>query len=111
MSMARARADYDMESMINSQRLNDFFNAGSEQSGTVWRTVSRQPSWITKLTVLVFIIVIGIPILLLVLAGAIVAMCVFGVLMLFHLGKMKITQLFAGNEGRQNVRVIRRDDH
>ncbi len=58
-----------------------------------------------------FIIIIGIPFLLLLLAGAIVAMCVFGVLMLFHLGKMKIRQLFPSNEGRKNVRVIRREDH
>ena len=110
MCVADHSEDYDMTSMINSQRLYQFINSGSQQTGTVWRVASRQPSWITKITLLVFFVVIGIPVLLLVLVGAVVAMFVFAVLMLFHLGRMKVRQMFPSNEGRKNVRVVRRDD-
>ena len=77
---------------------------GSQRAGTAWRTISAQPSWITRATIVAFIIVIGV----LLLAALLAASVVFAVLYCVN----QIIGLFRGllprGDGRENVRVIRR---
>ncbi|GAB4192357.1 MAG: hypothetical protein Kow00105_06430 [Phycisphaeraceae bacterium] len=79
----------------------------------VWVTrISRQPSWVTRTAVLLAVLVVVIPVLLLTLAAVLV-----GVVALIVLGGIArllntVANLPGGNrkkdDGRRNVRVIRR---
>ena len=82
-----------------------------------WRYAGAQPSFALRAAVLVFLIVIGLPLLLLLLLAFLVGAVVFGVLALFG----SIGAAFRGvrqgggpsggvgaNDGRENVRVIDR---
>ena len=101
---------YDTAAMIDSRQVFRVASTGSQRAGQAWRMASRQPSWITRLTVLTFLIVVGIPIALLILGAVFAAAIIFGVLVLFNSLLMKIKRLLPKRDGRQNVRVIRRID-
>jgi hypothetical protein len=65
-----------------------------------------QSSWLARLAVLVFAIVIGIPAAVLVLVLALVAAVVIGALMVVRAIAGGFQRHFPRNDGRSNVRVI-----
>lgn len=85
-----------------------FSNQGSQRLAGVFRTVQSQPSWISRAALLVFVLVIGIPILLLALLAVFAAVVVFGMLSLFHGLTTRLRGLMPRNDGRANVRVMHR---
>jgi hypothetical protein len=96
--------------MFRVTRISDFAGPGAQRATQAWQTINTQPSWIVKAATLVFLLVVGIPILLLVLLALILATAVFAVLW----GVNRVLAGFRGvlprNDGRENVRVIRRVD-
>ena len=101
---------YDTAAMVDSRQVFRFATSGSQRAGQAWRMASRQPSWITRITVLAFLLVIGIPVGLLILGAILAAALIFGVLVLVNGLMMKIRGLLPKRDGRKNVRVIRRID-
>ena len=94
---------------MNDPRQFNFINPGAQRMVGVLHQINRQPNWIMKAAPLTFLIVIGVPILILLLLAAVVAMVVFAVLtgcnfLLGRLGKGSTP-----DSGRQNVRVIDRE--
>lgn len=101
---------YDTAAMVDSRQVFRFAVDGSQRAGQAWRVASRQPSWITRLTVLTFLLVIGIPVAVLILAAILAAGIIFGLLVLANNLVMKIKGMLPKRDGRENVRVIRRID-
>lgn len=80
----------------------------ADRGQKVFRTVAAQPSWVTRLALYTFIIVIGIPILLLAGLALAAALMVFGVLALANAILVRIRRAIPRDDGRRNVRVIER---
>jgi uncharacterized membrane protein HdeD (DUF308 family) len=76
---------------------------------TAWHTVQSQPSWIVRATTMAFLIIVGIPILLVVLLALFVSTVVF--LVLAGCARLigGVRRVLPADDGRENVRVIRRD--
>tara|TARA_Y100000589_G_scaffold325045_1_gene362195 strand:- start:5529 stop:5900 length:372 start_codon:yes stop_codon:yes gene_type:complete len=88
-----------------------FVYPGGDRFASVFQAASRQPSWVMRAATITFLLVVGIPIMLLLLLAAIVATTVFAVL----IGVNRVIGLFTGravrpggpdDARRQNVRVI-----
>jgi hypothetical protein len=91
--------------------MTEYVDRGRQRAGAAWQTVNTQPGWIVKTTVVVFLLVIGVPILLLLMFALIAAALIFAVLWGVNalLGALRGILPRRG-DGRENVRVIRRMD-
>ncbi len=93
--------------MIRITRITTFPNRGAESASHVWRAVSSQPNWISRIALLAFFIIIGLPIVLLFVLAVLVSVAVFAVLA----GAYSLYNLVRGSlprsDGRENV-VVRR---
>lgn len=91
-----------------------FVYPGGEQFASAFQAASRQPNWVIKAAVIVFLLVVGIPILLLLLTAAILATAVFAVLtginrlLLALRGGTPRPPGGPGDTRRKNVRVLQR---
>jgi len=96
--------------MFRVVRIAQYANQGQQRATAAWQRINTQPSWIVKATALAFILVVGVPIVLLILLALVVASVLFAILW----GVNQIILGFKGflpeREGRKNVRVIRRID-
>lgn len=89
-----------------------FVYPGGDRFATILQAAGRQPSWPMRVAAITFLIVVGIPIMLLLLLAAIVATTVFAVLV----GINRVLGLFGGRSStspggpedarRRNVRVM-----
>ena len=95
-----------MATRIDMSQVRDFADRGQ----TVFRTVSAQPGWVTRLALYTFVIVIGLPILLLTIVALCAAIIVFGVLVVANALIMRLRGAMPRDDGRRNVRVIQRRD-
>ena len=86
-----------------------FATPGTARAAEAFRRINQQPSWVTKTAAIAFLLVIGLPILLLLVVAMITATVVFGILGLLN----ALSGLFRGGRTpeakRKNVRVINRD--
>ncbi|MDG2292372.1 MAG: hypothetical protein P8L37_06910 [Phycisphaerales bacterium] len=86
-----------------------FISPGSEQVAGAFRRINRQPNWVLRTAVLVFLLLVGLPILALLLIAAVVATVVFAILA----GWNSLLNLLRGSKKqerrRKNVRVIDRN--
>lgn len=96
--------------MPESPRIR-FVYPGGDRFASIFQAASRQPSWAMRAATITFLIVVGIPIMLLLLLAAILATTVFAVL----IGVNRIIGVFRGGRTlpggpddarRQNVRVM-----
>jgi hypothetical protein len=86
------------------------FSTGAvDRTRVAWRSAAEQPNWIVKVTALAFLLVVVLPILLLLAVAGLVAAVVFAVLIGFHRLRLALSGLRPRDDGRENVRVIRRD--
>ena len=86
-----------------------FINFGGDRMAEAFQVARRQPNWATRAAVLTFLIIIGIPILLLVLLATLAAALVFSVLMSINWVASRFSARKSPEHGRRNVRVINRD--
>lgn len=99
---------YHTASMADPRGVAHVVTVGSEQARAAWRVAAAQPGWVRRLTLLAFLVVVGIPIALLFLLASFVALLTFGVLAGAHLLSTKVRALMPRRDGRENVRVIQR---
>ena len=88
--------------------------------GSVWRLAASRPGWPLRIALLTFLLVLGLPIILLGLVAILLATAVFAVLALAHRtierirglgrGRIRGRGLLGRRDGRENVRVIQRPD-
>ncbi|MCH2148992.1 MAG: hypothetical protein MK095_06110 [Phycisphaerales bacterium] len=94
--------------MVNDSQFR-FISPGSEQVADAFRRINRQPNWVLRAAVLVFLLLVGLPILALLLMAAVVATVVFAILT----GWNTLLNLLRGSKKqerrRKNVRVIDRN--
>jgi len=86
-----------------------------ETLGPWYQKLERQPSWVTKAAILAAVLMVGLPLALIAITALIVGLAVFTVLSLVSAGVATLRELFSGggrrppaDDGRRNVRVIRR---
>lgn len=94
--------------MQNAERISQMFSQHAQRAAHGYRAVQAQPNWVTRIALLTFVIVIGVPIAILVLFALFAAVAVFFVLALFATLVAKVRGSFPGDDGRSNVRVIQR---
>ncbi len=73
-----------------------------------WSVAQRQPSWVTKVAAVTFLLVIAIPVLMLFFAAVIIALAVFLVLGIVAWIMRSVRGLMPKRDGRENVIVRRR---
>ena len=98
----------------------DRMTTAAGQMGSVWRLAASKPGWPLRIAFLTFLLVIGLPIILLALVAILLASAVFAVLALAHgtierlrgrgRGRIRGRGLLGRRDGRENVRVIQRPD-
>ena len=76
------------------------------QVGGTWRAVSAQPSWVSRIALTTFLLVLAIPIVLLVLFATIAGALVFAALASAYVLVGRFRQLLPRRDGRSNVKVI-----
>ncbi len=74
-----------------------------------FQAARRQPNGATKAAVLTFLIIVGIPIMILLLIAVVAATVVFTVLVAINWVLARGRGLRPADTGRRNVRVVRRD--
>ena len=94
--------------MIRIDRISTFSTSGAQRAATAWQTAAAQPSWITRVTMLVFLVVVGLPLLLLILLALFAATVVFFALAAVNFVLSRFRRILPRDDGRQNVRVIER---
>ncbi|MCZ6835570.1 MAG: hypothetical protein O7G85_07335 [Planctomycetota bacterium] len=87
-----------------------FTTSGVRRASAVWQSAATQPSWISRVVLMTFILVIAVPIFLLVALALVAASLVFGVLWGVNFLMLKVKGVLPHNDGRKNVRVIQRRD-
>lgn len=100
--------------VFNADQFRTFvINAGPRPASSAWRMASKQPGWVSRIAAIAFLLIIGLPILLLVGLAILAAVVVFFVLALVNLVMNIVGGWFRGmgprRDGRENVKVIRRD--
>ncbi len=98
--------------MTNGQRAFRFqvFNPGRERVASGYRWATTRPSWVARAAALAFLVVVGLPILVLVIVALLAAAMVYGVLALADAALRGFRGQPRVESGRQNVRVIERKD-
>jgi len=96
--------------MFRVVRLAQYANEGQQRAGAAWRTINTQPGWIVKATVFAFLLVVGVPVVLLLMLALFVAGLLFAVLWSINALIRRLKGLMPQRDGRENVRVIRRID-
>jgi uncharacterized membrane protein required for colicin V production len=96
--------------MFRVVRMTEYVDRGRQRVGAAWQTVNTQPGWIVRTTALVFLLVIGVPILVLLVLAILAALVVFSVLWGVNRLLGGLRGILPRRDGRENVRVIRRID-
>lgn len=99
---------YHQSAMNDPQRIYEMFGAGPRGAQRVWAQAARQPSWVTRIAFLVFLLVVALPLLLLFLVALVLATIVFSVLALLAAGWRRFRGVLPRHDGRENVRVVQR---
>jgi len=94
--------------MVNVSRFRSYTAEQSSRVASVWRSAAAQPGWVTRVALLTFLLVVGLPILLLLVLAVVFAAAVFGVLALVNAALVRLRGALPQRDGRSNVRVIRR---
>ena len=96
--------------MTEQVRFGSFINEGAQRAGATYRYAARQPSWIMRAVTMTVLLIIAIPIFLLVMFALLCGAIVFAVLYGVHAIASGIRNLFPGSDGRENVRIVRREE-
>ena len=86
-----------------------FINFGGVRMAEAFQAARKQPNWATKAAVLTFLIIIGIPVVLLLLLATLAAGLVFSVLISINWVTSWFSSSRSPEAGRRNVRVMNRD--
>ncbi len=89
-------------------RFKSYTAEQSSRAAAMWRAAASQPGWITRVALLTFLLVVGLPSLLLLILAVVFAAVVFGVLALVNAALVRLRGALPQRDGRSNVRVIRR---
>jgi hypothetical protein len=82
---------------------------GSEQVRGAWQYAARQPSWVASAALSVFFFILMLPLLALVLLALLLGTLVFVILTAANGVISVVRSLRPRRDGRENVRVMRRD--
>jgi hypothetical protein len=66
--------------MFRVVRLAQYASEGQHRAGAAWRTINTQPGWIVRATVFAFLLVVGVPVVLLLMLALFVAGLLFAIL-------------------------------
>ncbi len=90
-------------------RVVRIMNDGSRHAGTAWRAAQSQPGWLARVIAVVLILILIVPIVILTVLAVLLVAIAFGILAVAHRIRRWFRSLLPRDDGRQNVRVIRRD--
>jgi len=96
--------------MMRVIRMAQYANEGQQRATAAWQALNTQPSWVVKATIAAFVLVVGVPIVLLLVFAFFVSAVLFGVLWCVNQVIGGFRGALPQREGRENVRVIRRGE-
>ncbi|MCA9297023.1 MAG: hypothetical protein KC983_10910 [Phycisphaerales bacterium] len=94
--------------MPQTVRIVNFATDGAARAQRVWSVAQQQPSWVTKIAAVTFLLVIAIPVLFLFFAALIMGLAVFIVLGIAAWILRAVRRILPHRDGRENVIVRRR---
>ena len=94
--------------MLRITRIHTYTSQGAQSASQAWHRVAAQPSSITRIALLTFLFVIGIPILLLLMVAIVLSVIVFTLLSLSYGIWMRLRGTVPRKDGRENVRIMHR---
>lgn len=96
--------------MLRIVRIREYARDGSDRTRAAWEHVTQQPSWIIRVALAVFFVILAIPIVLLLLIAFLAALVIFSMLAIVNACLNAVRGLGPRRDGRDNVRVIRRPE-
>jgi len=109
--MPELMLSYHHVPMFRIVEIQQYSRDGSERVRSAWQYAAHQPSWIARLALMVFLFVLMLPIVALLLLAFLAAAVVFLGLAIAHAVVRVVRSVLPGTgDGRDNVRVVRRDD-
>lgn len=100
---------YNRSAVLDPSKFSDFANGGARHAATMRRVVVQQPSWIVRVAMLAFVLIVAIPFLVLFVVAVVVGGLLFAGLAAVNAVVGRIRGSLPKDDGRENVRVIRRD--
>ena len=100
---------YDSATMGTSQRIFTVVGGGGRQARTVFESAFRKPSAGQRALAVALLVFLGIPILIIAVILAVALMIVLAILGVGALAMRWVRGLFPKKDGRENVRVVRRE--
>ncbi|MCP3902698.1 MAG: hypothetical protein GY715_03600 [Planctomycetes bacterium] len=97
---------------VSMRRITVIAREGSRRAAGAWDHANAQPSWILRTVLAVLFLLLAIPLLVVVLIAIAVVTVLFVILAFVNRALTALRNLVApgrDDEGRENVRVIRRD--
>jgi uncharacterized membrane protein len=94
--------------MPQTVRIVNFATDGAARAQQAWSVAHRQPSWVTRIAAITFLLVIAIPVLILFFAAVIMAVGVFIILGIVAWILRAVRGILPNRDGRENVIVRRR---
>lgn len=95
--------------MEQTDKIRSFTSQQRQRAARSYQWIASQPSWVMRLALLSFFIVVVLPIMLLVFIAVAAMVLVFGSLAAVNVLFNKLKNLLPTRDGRSNVKVIRRD--
>ncbi len=96
--------------MNRAVRIRVFSGEQRDRAARGYRWVVSQPGWITRVALLSFLVVVGLPVLLLLVLAVAASVLVFGGLALLNAGAVRLRGMLPRRGGRRNVRVVGRQE-
>jgi len=96
--------------MFDSTRITTFSATATDAAGSTVRMIRAQPNWLIRLLALVFVMVVVLPLVLLLLMVVLLLAVVLAVVGVVRALMDRLRGLLPRNDGRSNVRVVRRAD-
>jgi cobalamin synthase len=96
--------------MFDVPRITTFSAKATDAAGSTVRMIRAQPNWLIRLLALVFVIVVVLPFALLLIVVVLVAAVAIAALAGVRAAINRLRGLLPRDDGRSNVRVVRRVD-
>ena len=98
--------------MESTERISSLFTGSRRRAASFWHAVATQPSWVIRVALGAFLLIVAVPIALLLCVALLAAAVVLTVLVAVNQAWARLRGVFTSGdaEGRKNVRVVGRHE-
>ncbi|MHC5003885.1 MAG: hypothetical protein ACYTJ0_12255 [Planctomycetota bacterium] len=86
--------------------ISTVFTGSRRRAASFWQTVARQPSWVIRVALTAFLLIVAVPVAILVGVALLAATVVFALLAVANGLWTRLRGMVGGGDGRENVRIV-----